>query len=335
MHRPARVASGLQARAISHNYFCLPGNVGLSTSGAFLARSLRPHLARAQSRIPFDLIHAHAALPCGEAAARLSQALGIPFVVTAHGLDAFSVQQAGPLFRNSCRSASFRVYKEASSVVCISHAVSRQILAEMPLTRTVTIHNGVDADLFSFGEETPPPTILSVGNLIPIKGHALLVRALARILQSNPNCSLEIIGDGPELPHLSALADNLGIESNVRFLGAQSREAVASAMKRCTVFALPSRYEGLGCVYLEAMACAKPAIGCRGQGIEEIIEHGKNGLLVQPDDADELSMALTTLLTNREYRLRLGLAARDTILRKHTLNHQARQLAALYKECAS
>ena len=117
--------------------------------------------------------------------------------------------------------------------------------------------------------------MLSVGNLIPIKGHDLLLRAFAamqdRLPAIAPPHSLEIIGDGPERARLEQLAQELGIGTKVHFRGRHSRREVADAMRRATVFALPSRYEGLGCVYLEAMSAGKPVIACQGQGIEEVI----------------------------------------------------------------
>jgi glycosyltransferase involved in cell wall biosynthesis len=105
-------------------------------------------------------------------------------------------------------------------------------------------------------------------------------------------------------------------------------------MRLCSVFALPSSYEGLGCVYLEAMACAKPAIGCRGQGIEEIIEHGRTGMLVTPENEHELTDSMLTLLRDKELRQRMGRNARAIVLDRLTLNHQAQQLAEVYRRCA-
>jgi len=105
-------------------------------------------------------------------------------------------------------------------------------------------------------------------------------------------------------------------------------------MRQCAIFALPSRYEGLGCVYLEAMSTAKPVIGCRGQGIAEIIQHGSNGFLVGPDNDRELALAIAMLLRDQNRMRNLGIAARDTILDRLTLNHQAERLARIYRECA-
>jgi len=145
---------------------------------------------------------------------------------------------------------------------------------------------------------------------------------------------LDIVGRGPEQSRLQVLAQQLGIGNRVRFLGIQPRQQVAAAMRRCTVFALPSRYEGLGCVYLEAMSAGKPVIGCRGQGVGEIIRHGSNGFLVGPENERELALALTMLLRDEPRRRNLGAAARDTIVERLTLAHQAESLQRIYRECA-
>jgi len=104
-------------------------------------------------------------------------------------------------------------------------------------------------------------------------------------------------------------------------------------MRRCTLFALPSRYEALGCVYLEAMSTEKPVIGCRGQGIEEVVQNGWNGSLTLPDDLAALRDALVELLRDPRLRERIGRAARATILENFTLKHQAARLAHIYREC--
>jgi glycosyltransferase involved in cell wall biosynthesis len=106
-------------------------------------------------------------------------------------------------------------------------------------------------------------------------------------------------------------------------------------MRRATVFALPSRYEGLGCVYLEAMAAGKPVVACLGQGIDEVIKPGLNGCLIKPDDLEELIDTLTRLLQQTEIRRKMGDAARRTILQRYTLAEQAARLFRLYRECQS
>jgi len=316
-------------------YFSLPGGLGLPTAGAFLYARIVARVRELQRSHQIDLIHAHAPLPCGHAAMLLSAELGLPFVVSVHGLDAFSTEQVKGRAGEWCRRISQRVYRSSRRVICISEHVREQVLEGTgPTCRTSVVYNGVNAELFSPGTEpqSGKPIVLSVGNLIPIKGHALLIRAIAALAPEFPAISLEIIGDGAERAHLEGLVLELKIADRVRFLGRQSRQQVAAAMRRCSVFALPSRYEGLGCVYLEAMSTGRPVIGCRGQGIAEIIQHGTNGFLVGPDNERELTLALGMLLRDDIRGRNLGAAARDTILERLTLAHQAEMLARIYRE---
>jgi glycosyltransferase involved in cell wall biosynthesis len=264
----------------------------------------------------------------------LNGELGVPYAVSVHGLDAFSTVQVTGRAGEWCRRISQRVFRSAARVICVSERVREQVL-EGAKCHTSVIYNGVDPTLFAPAVELPAvPTILSVGNLIPIKGHDLLLRAIASLLPSFPLLECEIIGDGPERNHLQTLTNKLQIADRVHFRGRQSRAQVAQAMTRCTVFALPSRYEALGCVYLEAMSAGKPVIGCRGQGIAEVIEHGRNGLLVSPDNEKQLTLAISTLLREETMRRQIGLAARYTVLNGFTLVQQAENLLQIYQECA-
>lgn len=331
-YRRARHAEGLAATW--QKYFSIPGNAGLPAAGTFLAACILPAVLKKHREKPFDVIHAHAPLPCGHAAELISRRLSIPFVVSVHGLDAFFTRQVGLIAGNWCKHVAERVYRSASAVICISEKVREQVIAKTAANATV-IHNGVDVEkFFPASEPAAPLSVLSVGNLIAIKGHALLLRAFARVLKNVPQSCLEIIGDGPGRTRLGLLTAKLGIADRVHFSGRQGRDYVARAMRRCAVFALPSSYEGLGCVYLEAMACAKPIIGCRGQGIEEVIGHGNSGMLVTPGNEQELTDAMMTLLRNKELRQRMGENALAIILDRLTLSRQAQQLADIYRRCA-
>jgi teichuronic acid biosynthesis glycosyltransferase TuaC len=328
-------ASGSANAAQWFRYFALPGGFGLPTAGAFLFARIVGRLRELHASQKIDLIHAHGPLPGGHAAMLLGKELGIPYVVSVHGLDAFATMQVTGKAGEWCRRISRLVYASARRVICVSEHVREQVLEGTGSScRTSVVYNGVDPEMFSPGatQLAPPPTILSIGNLIPIKGHELLVRAAAALASEFPALRWEIVGDGPERARLQALATQLQIADRVSFLGRQSRRQVAAAMKRCTVFALPSRYEGLGCVYLEAMSTGKPAIGCRGQGIAEVIHHGSNGFLVGPDNEKELTLAIAMLMRDEGRRRNLGAAARDTILERFTLAHQAETLARIYRE---
>jgi len=334
-HRSGPGSNGITPAATWIRYASIPGGIGLASSGAFLYASLISKIRKLHRSQRIDLIHAHAALPCGHAAVLLSRELKIPCVVTVHGLDVFFDNQVRGYAGQWCRRVAQFVYGSASRVICISDKVANNVVdGAAGRANTRLIYNGVEPEMFF-----PAPidslsnTILSVGNLIPIKGHELLLRALATIFPHYPQFSCEIIGDGPERNRLTRLAADCNIAGQVRFLGRQSRKQVANAMRRCALFALPSRYEGLGCVYLEAMCSEKPAIACRGQGIDEIIRHGSNGWLIDPGNLPQLIAALAILLQNLTLRRQMGEAARRTILQNLTSAHQATQLAAVYREC--
>ncbi|MBZ5653090.1 MAG: glycosyltransferase [Acidobacteriia bacterium] len=333
-YRGGPTAGGSTIAARWVRFFSLPGGRGLSNAGAFLFARLLFEIRRLQGSKPVHVIHAHSALPCGHAATLLSRELKIPFVVTVHGLDAFSSRQVEGRAGEWCARISQSVYRSARSVICISEKVRDQVIEGAgPRVETTVIYNGVDPEMFSPADTEDAPVILSVGNLIPIKGHELLLRAFAAIQNQFPRLSLEIIGDGPERPRLQKLANELGIAAKISFRGRQGRRQVADAMRRATLFALPSRYEGLGCVYLEAMSAGKPVIACRKQGIEEVVQQGVNGYLIGADDLQELTETLAGLLSQPDLRRKMGHAARQTVLQGYTLGHQAARLLRLYREC--
>jgi glycosyltransferase involved in cell wall biosynthesis len=316
-------------------YFSLPGGIGLPVSGRFLFSSILSKVTELNRKCPIDLIHAHAALPCGHAALLLSQRLKIPFVVTAHGLDVFFTNQVAGPAGAWCKRICQRVYGSAQKVICISQRVQEEVSRGVT-ANTAVIYNGVDTTRFAPAKNPKsPPVILCVANLIPIKGHELLLHAFAAIHPQYPEVCCEVIGGGPERARLNRLVNELDIANKVHFLGRRSRTQVAEAMGRCLLFALPSRYEGLGCVYLEAMSSGKAVIACKGQGIQEIISHESNGWLIDPDNLPAMTDALSRLLQDSKLRLKIEIAARHTVEQQFTLSHQATALVRLYRECVA
>jgi len=333
-----RSHASLSAPALWIRYLAIPGGVGLSTSGACVFVRIVGMVRATDRKQRIDLIHAHAPLPCGHAAMLLSRKLSIPYLVSVHGLDAFSTMQVSGKAGEWCRRISRQVYRNASRVICVSEHVREQVLEGTGGScRTTVVYNSADPTLFAPASSASPDslTILSIGNLIPIKGHELLIRAASSLASEFPSLRWEIIGDGSERPRLQSLANELRVADRVRFLGRRSRTEVADALRRCTLFVLASRYEALGCVYLEAMATSKPVIGCRGQGIAEVIRHGRNGLLVDSDNEGELTLAISMLLRDEPGRSKMSIAARETILDRFTVAQQAENLVRVYQECIS
>ena len=317
------------------HYFALPGGLGLASAGAFLFARILGQVRDLHHSDPIDAIHAHGPLPCGHAAMLVSRELRIPYVVSVHGLDAYSTEQVHGRAGEWCRRISARIFRSAAKVIGVSEHVRERVLAGAGNVRTAVVYNGVDPEMFSPPAEnvSGSQSILSVGNLIPTKGYEVLLRSMAAMTEPNPGVTLDIVGEGAERSRLTSLAQELGIGNRVRFLGRLPRREVARLMSHCVLFALPSRYEGLGCVYLEAMSAAKVAIGCHGQGIDEVIRHGSNGWLIESDNFEQLTASLKTLLGNAMLRDFIGTQARQTVVNGFSLKRQAEELLRVYREC--
>lgn len=334
--KPQSDSSGIAGEWI--RYLALPGRLGIPVEGAFLFARVVGRLRELHRTERVDLLHAHGALPCGHAAMLLSKELNIPYVVTVNGDDDLSPAQVSGRRGKWRHRIARRIFAESRRVLCTSEHLREEVLEAMGRGfRTSVVYNGVDPELFSpaLQSSEPATTVLSAGNLRAIEGHAVLIRATAALVKEFPSISLEIIGDGPERSQLEKLVKKIGLAGQVRFVGRQLRRQIADGMKGCTFFALPSRAEQSSCHDVQAMSCGKAVIGCRGQGIAEIIQHGANGFLVGSGNEKELTFAMGMLLREPQRRRSLGSAARDTVLERLTVEQQAENLKRIYRESLS
>ena len=170
------------------------------------------------------------------------------------------------------------------------------------------IHNGVNlAELNgAFQDATrdsQDPYILCIAQHNEKKGLDVLLRAFKRLQEADLSLKLILVGDGPLRGSLQDLAVSLGINESVEFLGQKGRAQVAKLLHDCEVFVLPSRSEPFGIAIIEAMACKKPVVATTVGGILEIIDNGKNGILVEPDNPTALAEALIALLKDEALRV--------------------------------
>ena len=195
--------------------------------------------------------------------------------------------------------------------------------------------NGVDAEKFSPVEKEPGEkvTFISIGNLIPLKGHDYTLRAIKALVdKGHTNICLKLLGRGYLEQELKDLAKELEIEQYVDFVGYVPYDDVRKTLQQSDVFVLPSWYEAFGCVYLEAMACGLPAIGCLGNGIDEVILHGQTGYLVENKSLDQLTDCMERLLDGTT-RQRIGKAAAKAVKEQYLWKHSAKALVQAYKNC--
>jgi glycosyltransferase involved in cell wall biosynthesis len=142
------------------------------------------------------------------------------------------------------------------------------------------------------------------------KGHFEMIRAMRQITHKHPDVRLVIVGEGSGVPFLKEVVESERLEEFVVFAGFVSDPLLSAYYALCEVFAMPSRGEGFGLAYLEAMAHGKPCIGSKVDAAREVIADGETGFLVNPDDERELVGCLDLLLSDATLRRKLGRAGR-------------------------
>jgi glycosyltransferase involved in cell wall biosynthesis/N-acetylmuramoyl-L-alanine amidase len=213
-------------------------------------------------------------------------------------------------------------------------AAARRDLGPQVSAKLQVIPRGVDLDRFP--ALTPAPTspqlrLVSVGRLVPQKGHDTVVQALARLRARGVPASLTIVGEGPEHESLTALVADAGLDGSVTMTGA--RTDVAELLAACDVFVLASRWEGQSNAVLEAMASARPVVVGDVPALREVV--GDAGVLVAPDDVTAWVDALATLAADPARRQALALAGRRRVEERYDARTRASQLGTLYQRLAA
>ena len=158
---------------------------------------------------------------------------------------------------------------------------------------------------------TRRPVVGVVARLRSEKGHSFLLHAMKRVAQTMPRTVLLIIGDGPDKSELQALAENLLLVDNVRWLGSKPHEEILALYGIMDIVAVPSEYEGFGLSAAEAMAAGVPVVASDVGGLREVVDAGTTGLLVPYGAADEMSEALLSLLRDPASARRMGKLGRE------------------------
>ncbi len=258
--------------------------------------------------------------------------------------------------------AHFRLAEKlerARFVICISDFARSQLIAlggANAWEKLHVVHCGVPREQFTRGAEAPTrggatprraaaaataaaaaaaaaaaePTILYVGRLVPEKGQAVLLRALALLHERGRRVRATLVGEGPQRGVLEALGEQLGVAGLVDFTGALGQEEIRALYETASIFCLPSFAEGIPCVLMEAMAMELPVVSTFVAGIPELVDDGHNGLLVAPGRIDQLARALDWLLADPALCRRLGAAAREKVLEEFSSERSAEQLYAIF-----
>ena len=278
------------------------------------------------------ILHAHfgsSALP----ASRIARALGIPLVVTYHGMDITVAART-----EAARDRRRRAFAAADRVIAVSEFIAAAVRAAGCPAEKLTVHYiGVDTSRFTPGDSRRAEAeVLFVGRLVEKKGVIHLIRALAAARETHRAATLTVAGDGPLREGLAKEAAQAGIPTT--WLGVQTPEQVRGLMQRATVLCGPSiadargNAEGLPITFLEAQGCGLPVIASTSGGTGEGIAHGSTGFLFTPGDEAALAGHLRTLLGDRAMRDRMGVAARAMIEDRFDLARQTGRLETIYDE---
>jgi glycosyltransferase involved in cell wall biosynthesis len=293
--------------------------------GSWAAPTLRLALARLARSFPFELVHAHNAVPAGDA---VRQALAdTPLVVSVHGGDVLYTSG-----RDGGAEAVARSLGAAALVLANSEGIAELAQGQgARLTRVV--HLGADLPAAQRGPRpSGPPTLVTVGHLVARKRHADVLRALAVLAPRHPTLRYAIVGTGPERVALEGLAARLGVAERVDFHGQLAPAEAIEQARRSTLFVMPSTEEAFGVAYIEAMAAGVPAIGCRGEpGPEEIAAAGDGFLLVPPGDIERLTQRIDELLSDPQRLREAGQRARATVAAHFTWERCGEQTLAAYR----
>nr|WP_316639056.1 glycosyltransferase family 4 protein [uncultured Roseateles sp.] len=294
---------------VQHPRYPLPPKVGMHIAPLSLALGAVPAIRRLlREGFDFDVIDAHYFYPDGVAAGLLAKWFGKPFVVTARGSD-LNLIAGYPLPRRMMQWAARR----ADGVIGVSQALADVLLGwGLDAAKVHTMRNGVDLERFypmspdaaklALQMERGAPVLLSVGNLVELKGHDLAIKALATISADHPAAQLVIVGEGEERSNLETLATKLGLSHRVRFAGAIPNLQLAAWYSAADVLILASSREGWANVLLESMACGTPVVATRVGGNAEVVASASAGRLAATRDADGIAAAVLALLAQEPSR---------------------------------
>ncbi len=257
-------------------------------------------------------------------------------IISVHNIPIVQMRDCAPHFWEKIMGLLIKVfYNKADSIIAVSKHVRDDLVKNSRINKKLIhiINNPIDINRSNYlsnedvAEEffnEDAPIILAVGRLSKEKGFEYLLKAFS-LLKERSNARLVILGEGKEDVNLKKLSKELGIDKKVLFLGFKYNPY--KYMKRSTIFVFPSLYESFGIAMVEAMSCGVPVIATKSyEGIENIIEHERTGLLINVGDEHVIAESMLRLLDDDGLRRRLSKEAK-----KKVLNYSVEKITKQYK----
>ncbi len=267
-------------------------------------------------------------------------------VATVHNNQEFLYGDADNPVRVRLRREAYRqILRRCQATVAVSEEVRLSLIRQLGIgeaqaCKLVTILNGVDipepltpeareAIRHEYGIPVGTPLVLAAGRLSEQKNFAVLVESAARLRELEVDCRVLIAGEGVLHSDLKQQIARLGLGDTVTLPGNVAR--LTELMQGAAVFVLPSLWEGLPLVLLEAMACGLPVVGSRIKGVVDVVEDGRNGRLVEPGDVVALADVIARLLRSPEERLKMGASGRAVVEKQFSFVRVAQEVEDLYR----
>jgi L-malate glycosyltransferase len=262
---------------------------------------------------------------------------GVPIIISSRRDRGF--------WRKKHHIACYRWINRWVSKICVvSNAVKEMVVEEEGVhpDKVKVIYNGVDINNYrstaqnfdlrkQLGLSNEDIVLISVGNLRPVKGHANLLKALKKVMETRSSTKLLLVGEGEEEQPLRRLAKELNVEKNVLFLG--QRGDVKDLLNMSDIGVLTSLSEGMSNALLEYMAMTKPVVATNVGGNKDNVVHGITGFLVPPQNEQAFAEALIKLVNDTALRQNMGLAGRQRVEDHFHIEKTVQQYENIYREC--
>ncbi|QDS96349.1 GDP-mannose-dependent alpha-(1-6)-phosphatidylinositol monomannoside mannosyltransferase [Roseimaritima multifibrata] len=274
----------------------------------------------------------------GSVAAKVTSAchrLSVPLVTHFHGYDASSTEFDANFYKG--------VFSESAVVIAVSWAMHERLL-ELGCPQEKLIYSPYGVDPTKFSRAAPgdaPPHLLAVGRFVEKKAPYLTLLAFSRAKQQVADAQLTFIGDGPLLPVCQRLVQAMGLQSSVRFLGAQSHNVVQREMHSVRAFVQHSVVasngdsEGTPVAVLEAGMSGLPVVATRHAGIPDVVVDNETGLLCDEGDVDQMAESMERVLSDPELAGRLGRQARVRVAGRFTMHQSIARLQRVLEAAAN
>ena len=271
-------------------------------------------------------------------ATKIAKKLGIKSVIQVHGVLGYRSLLLNLAQKVYIYTFGSFIFHKNNRVICLTVKDAEEVIRYgCPPEKIRIIPNGVNVDVFRPCGGEVSDLVLWSGRFIQQKGLGYLLKALQIIVRKKryPKIKLIMTGDGPLLPKIYGLAKKYRITENILFRGMVPREEIPILMNKASIYVLPSLKEGMPYALLEAMACGKAVIGSDISGINGVITHETNGIIVPPRDPEALANAIMLLLEDKNLRMKLGHNARRLMVEKYDLNMTSQKIEKVYGEAMS